>query len=138
VNRIATSIVAAVGVERDIAVGNIVGSNIDDLLMILGLSSLVAPAGIAVPAAMLRFDVPVMTAVAVACLPILLTGHAIARWEGAVFVGYYSAYTLYLVLGAAQHDALPEFSAVMLWVVIPLTVLTLLVSVARVARPRPG
>jgi cation:H+ antiporter len=127
----ATSIIAAFRGERDIAVGNVVGSNIYNVLLILGLTSLLPPSGIPVPAAMVHFDLPVMTVVAVACLPIFLTGHVIARWEGAVFVGYYGAYTLYLILGAAQHDALPQFSAVMWWFVIPLTAITVIVSVAR-------
>ena len=53
------------------------------------------------------FDVPVMVAAAVACLPVFLTGHRIARWEGFLFVGYYGAYVAYLVLDAARlpvHD----------------------------------
>ncbi len=44
----------------------------------------------------LRFDIPVM--IAVACLPVFFTGHVIARWEGVLFLGYYVAYTLYLIL----------------------------------------
>lgn len=128
---VATSIVAAVRGERDIAVGNVVGSNIFNLLAVLGLTSLVAPSGIPVPQAALAFDLPVMTAVAVACLPIFLTGYKIARWEGAVFLGYYVAYVLYLILDATQHDALPLFSNVMLLFVLPLTVLTLVVLVVR-------
>jgi len=84
--------------------------------------------------AALRFDLPVMVAVAIACLPILFTGNVIARWEGALFLGYHLAYTLYLILAAAQHDALPAFSAVMLEFVLPLTVVTLLVVFVRATR----
>jgi cation:H+ antiporter len=51
---------------------------------------------------------PIMIAVAIACLPIFFTGHAIARWEAAVFLGYYVAYTSYLVLDAAEHGAAPS------------------------------
>jgi cation:H+ antiporter len=75
-----------------------------------------------------------MIAVAVACLPIFFTGHIIARWEGFLFLGYYLAYTLYLVLSAAQHDSLPLFNGIMLIFVIPLTLLTLLVSGFRALR----
>jgi cation:H+ antiporter len=64
----------------------------------------------------------------VACLPIFFSGHAIARWEGAVFFGYYVAFTGYLILDAQDHAALGTLSAVMLWFVVPLTVLTLVVS----------
>jgi cation:H+ antiporter len=133
---VATSIVAAVRGERDIAVGNVVGSNIFNLLAVLGLTSLVAPNGVPVPEAALAFDLPVMTAVAFACLPIFFTGYRVARWEGAVFLGYYAAYVLYLILKATQHDGLPLFSTVMLLFVVPLTVLTLVVLVVRERRAR--
>jgi cation:H+ antiporter len=135
---VATSIIAALRGERDIAVGNVVGSNIFNILAVLGLSSLVAPDGVNVSPAALRFDLPVMVAVAIACLPILFTGNLIARWEGALFLGYYVAYTLYLILATVQHDALPAFSAVMLEFVLPLTVVTLLVVFVRVTRAHLG
>jgi cation:H+ antiporter len=124
---VATSVLAAVRGERDIAVGNVVGSSIFNILAVLGLASLAAPGGIAVSTAVLGFDLPVMIAVALACLPIFFTGRSIARWEGALFLGYYIAYAAYLILGATGHDALPAFSAVMLKFVLPLTVITLLV-----------
>jgi cation:H+ antiporter len=131
---VATSIVAAMRGERDIAVGNVVGSNVYNLFAILGLTGLVAPGGIPVSPAALRFDVPVMVAATVACLPIFLTGHRIARWEGALFLGYYVAYTLYLLLDSVGHDALPAYSAAMLIFVIPLTGVTLLVLLVRTLR----
>ena len=124
---VATSILATIRGERDIAVGNVVGSNIFNLLAVLGLSGLVAPAGLPVSEAILRFDAPVMLAVAIACLPIFASGARIARWEGALFLFYYVAYTAYLVLSAQQHDALPAFSAVMEAFVLPLTAVTLAV-----------
>jgi cation:H+ antiporter len=130
---VATSIVAGIRGERDIAVGNVVGSNLFNILAVLGLASAVATNGVSVSTAALRFDIPVMIAVAVACLPIFFTGHVIARWEGALFLSYYVAYLLYLVLGAAQHDALPMFSKIMMAFIIPLTAATLLVLVVRAA-----
>jgi cation:H+ antiporter len=124
---VATSIVASIRGQRDIAVGNVVGSNILNILAVLGLAGLVTPHGIQVSAAVLRFDIPVLIAVAVACLPIFFTGNVIARWEGALFFGYYLAYLLYVLLAAAQHQALPMFSTIMLAFVLPLTVITLAV-----------
>ncbi len=124
---VATSILAALRGERDIAVGNVVGSNIFNILAVLGLAGLVAPSGLPAPAALLRFDLPVMIAVALACLPIFASGALIARWEGALFLFYYAGYTAYLVLAAQQHDALPAFSAVMEAFVLPLTAVTLAV-----------
>jgi cation:H+ antiporter len=124
---VATSILAAIRGERDIAVGNVVGSNIFNILAVLGISASVAPGDLAVAPAMLAFDLPVMIAVAVACLPIFFTGHLIARWEGTLFLAYYAAYTAYLILDAAGHDAQAGFSAVLGGFVLPLTALTLLV-----------
>jgi cation:H+ antiporter len=133
---VATSIVAAVRGERDIAVGNVIGSNIFNILGILGIATLVTPGGLTVAPALVSFDMPVMLAVAVACLPLFFTGNMIARWEGALFFAYYVAYTTYLILAAQQHDALPAFSAVMLLLVLPLTAITLLVLVVRALRGR--
>jgi cation:H+ antiporter len=133
---VATSILAAFRGERDIAVGNVVGSNIFNMLAVLGLSGLVAPGGLPAAAALLRFDVPVMIAVALACLPIFANGRRIARWAGALFLFYYAAYTAYLVLAAQHHDALPVFSAVMETFVLPLTAVTLAVVGWRALRRR--
>jgi cation:H+ antiporter len=128
---VATSVVAALRGERDIAVGNVIGSSLFNLLSIAGIAALVTPGGLAVADSILRFDLPVMLAAALACLPILATGHVIARWEGGLFLGYYLAYAGYLVLGAASHDAQPAFGGIMLGFVLPLTGVTLLVLWAR-------
>lgn len=134
---VATSVLAALRGEREIAVGNVVGSSIFNLLMVLGLTGLVSPDGINVASAAISFDIPVMIATAVACLPIFFTGHRINRWEGLLFLGYYVAYTLYLFLDATRHAALPAFSFAMLAFVIPLTAVTLAVVAARSLQCRP-
>jgi cation:H+ antiporter len=134
---VATSITAAIKGERDIAVGNVVGSNTFNILGCLGLSGLVSgDLGLLMAPSLLAFDIWVMLAVALACLPVFMTGREIARWEGAVFLGYYIAYVTYLILAAQQHDALQAFSGVMLGFVVPLTVGTLVVVVIR--RPAGG
>jgi cation:H+ antiporter len=130
---VAASVAAALKGERDIAVGNVVGSNTFNLLGCLGLSALVAPGGLPVSDAVLNFDAWVMLAVAAACLPIFFTGREIARWEGALFIGYYAAYVGYLILAAQRHAALAAFSGAMLSFVIPLTIVTLVVSLLRPA-----
>jgi cation:H+ antiporter len=139
---VATSIIATIRGQRDIAVGNVVGSNIFNILAVLGLTAMVAPGGLPVSEAAINFDYPVMLAVAVACLPIFFVGYSIARWEGALFLGYYLAYTLYLVLAATEHDALPEFSNAMMYFVVPLTIVTLVIVLFREysahQRPRAG
>jgi cation:H+ antiporter len=133
---VVTSAIAAMRGERDIAVGNVVGSNIFNLLGVLGVASIVAPKGIDVSPAVTGFDIPVMIAVAFACLPIFFTGGVISRQEGALLLGYYVAYTLYLILAASHHDALPSFNAVMLYFVIPLTLITLVIVAVRELRSR--
>jgi cation:H+ antiporter len=133
---LATSVVASLKGQRDIAIGNIVGSNIFNILSVLGVSALVAPDGVPVAAAALRFDIPVMIAVAVVCLPVFVSGGGIARWEGAVFLAYYAAYVTYLALDATRHPLLPAFSHAMWLLAIPATVIALAVSTARTLRAR--
>nr|WP_305123905.1 calcium/sodium antiporter [Stutzerimonas frequens] len=128
---LATSIMAAFRGERDIAVGNIVGSNIFNLLCVLGLASLVSPQAIGVSSNALAFDFPVMIAVAVACLPIFFAGYCIKRWEGALFLAYYVSYTLYLVLTSTGRPFAETFGDAMIGYALPLTAITLLVIAGR-------
>lgn len=129
---VATSITAAVKGERDIAVGNVVGSNTFNILGCLGLSGLLSgDIGLVMAPSLLAFDIWVMLAVALACLPIFMTGREIARWEGGVFLTYYVAYVAYLILATQQHDALGAFSSAMMSFVIPITVVTLIVVLLR-------
>lgn len=122
---VATSVVAALRGERDIAVGNVVGSNIFNILCVLGLSSVVAPAGINVSGAALRFDIPVMIAVALACLPVFLR-YRITRVNGGAFLVYYAAYLVYLILTATRHEALDNYQDALLYFVLPITAITLI------------
>jgi cation:H+ antiporter len=122
---VATSVIAAIRGERDIAVGNVVGSNIFNILCVLGLSSVVSPAGIEVSSAALRFDIPVMIAVAVACLPVFFAGYRISRLNGAAFLAFYAAYLVYLVFTATNHQALGTYQAAMMYFILPITAATL-------------
>jgi cation:H+ antiporter len=131
---VAASIVALVRGQRDMAVGNAIGSNVFNIVYVLGLTAVLAPGGVPVPEPARRFDLPVMIAVAAACLPIFFTGHRIGRWEGGLFLGYYAAYLLFLVLQAEHHAALPVLSGAMLYFVIPLTLATVGVVAWREAR----
>ncbi len=126
---LATSVIASFRGERDIAVGNVVGSNLFNIFAVLGLSGAFSPNGVMVDLSAIRFDIPVMIAAAAACMPVFFTGNRIDRWEGGVFVLYYIAYTVYLFLAASHHRALGNFNLVMVAVVMPLTILTVAVSV---------
>ena len=126
---VVTSVVASYRGERDIAVGNVIGSSMFNILAVLGLGSIVAPQGINVALEAIRFDIPVMIAVAVVCLPIFFVGHRIARWEGALLLGYYCTYVAYLILHATGNGLGRVLDVVMILFVIPLTVVTMLIAV---------
>lgn len=122
---LATSVIAALRGQREMALGNVVGSNVFNVGAVMGLTAGLTPGGVPVDPAAVRLDIPVMVAAALALLPIVFTGAAVARWEGGVFVAYYGAYVAYLLLAASDHDALTDFNAVTLGFVLPLTALTL-------------
>jgi cation:H+ antiporter len=121
---VSTSVIAAVRGEREIAVGNVVGSNIFNLLFVLGAVGAVAPGGIPVPQGALTFDIPVMAGVALACFPVFLTGWTVTRWEGGLFVLYYGLYLTLLLVDAAGHDARDLLWNAVLVFVLPLTAVT--------------
>jgi cation:H+ antiporter len=126
---VAASIAAAFKGERDIAVGNVVGSNTFNIFGCVGLSALASGSGsLGMAASVMSFDIWVMLAVALACLPVFMSNREIARWEGGVFFGYYIAYVSYLILAAKEHEALPAFSGVMMSFVVPITIITLVVA----------
>jgi len=125
----ATSVVAGLRGQRDIAIGNVVGSNIFNVLAVLGAAASITPGGVRVAPEALRFDIPVMMAVAVACLPIFYTGGRICRAEGAMFLAYYAAYVAFLVLTAVHHASLPVFKTAMLGFAVPLSALGVGISI---------
>ncbi|MGA0862580.1 MAG: calcium/sodium antiporter [Ilumatobacteraceae bacterium] len=102
---LATSMVAAYRGERDIAVGNVVGSNMFNLLSVLGAAGIFAKNGVAVADSSLTIDYPVMIAATVVLLPIFWNGFAIKRWEGLLLVGFYALYIVFLALDATDHSA---------------------------------
>lgn len=118
---LATSVVASLRGQRDLAVGNVVGSNIFNILFVLGAGAAVG-GDVPVPPGALAFDFPVLLAVAVTCLPVFLTGACINRLEGGVLVTYYVIYTVFIGLQAASHPAREEFGVAVLGVVIPMTI----------------
>lgn len=135
---VATSLVAAIRGQRDIAVGNIVGSNIFNMLAVLGGATSVAPDPMAVETNALELDFPVMMAATVVCLPLFITGGRISRWEGALLFLSYGAYIVYLVLSATGHDVLPA-NRVGMGIALPLAGLGIMFSLffaLRTARRR--
>ncbi len=128
---IATSVVAAARGQRDMAVGNAIGSNLFNILAVLGITGVLSP--ITVSSGARGFDLPFMLAVAIACVPIFADGFVLRRWQGGVFLGYYGAYLIWLGLDSADHDLHPTYAVAMGYFVVPLTVLTLVVVGYRAA-----
>jgi len=124
-------LVAAWKGERDIAVGNIVGSNLFNILAVLGIGALVAPRGIEVGPSMLSFGIPVMTIVLFACLPVFFAGRAIRRWEGVMFLFFFVIYLANLVLEEIQDERVLTFQNAVVWFIAPLAIVTVAVSVWR-------
>lgn len=131
-----TAVVAALRGENDIAVGNVVGSNIMNLLLILGVSALFARGGLEVARPVIDFDLPFCLAAAVACLPIFWTGHRMERSEGALFLLAYAVYLVDLVLAAMGYSEAEIARDTLYFVVAPLVALSILLSLVRTSRGR--
>lgn len=92
-----TTVVSTVRGERDIAVGNLLGSSVFNLLLILGITAVVPAGGLAVEQDLIRVDLPVMVAVALLCVPVFYSGRRVSRAEGLGFMALYGAYLAYLL-----------------------------------------
>lgn len=95
---LAASVIAAVRKQSDMALGNVLGSNLFNILGILGITALVEP--ISIDPVFLRMDIWVMLGCAVGVLPFLRTGWKLSRTEGAIFVSAYVLYTIWLYRSA--------------------------------------
>jgi len=128
---LATSIVAVRRNQRDLALGNVVGSNIFNIGLVLGLPATVTAAsgGIPVPAAALALDLPVAIAAAIALLPVALSRRGMPRWKGGAFVVLYATYLTVVVLTATEHAALSRVTWVAMTFVVPLIALALVAPV---------
>jgi cation:H+ antiporter len=91
---LASSLIAALKRQGDIALGNIVGSNIFNILGILGISALVKP--LALPFAQIQSDWLIMLALTIVLAPFVVSGLRLVRWEGAVLLAAYLAYIIWL------------------------------------------
>lgn len=125
---IATSIIAALKGQRDIAVGNVIGSNIFNILGCLGVAGVISTSGLTMSPGLANFDMWVMLAVAFACIPVFASGRQISKPEGILFLGYYVLYTAYLILDNQGHEYLGYFNKAMMSFVIPLTLAALVAS----------
>ncbi len=134
---VATSVIAALKGESDIAVGNAVGSNTYNLLGVLGIAGLFTPGGIAIAENALRFDLPVMIFVAMITLPIFYIDNRVSRFEGGLLFSYYLLYTAYLILRSSNHPLLSALTAFAAFYV-PFTLLIILLTAIRAYTAKRG
>lgn len=132
---VVTSLIAALKKESDIAVGNAVGSNIYNLLGVLGSGALLAPHGIAVSVRVLQFDFLVMIFVALVSLPIFYIDNRISRVEGVLLLSYYVCYLAYIIMQATNHPVLSAFAG-FVGIFIPVTFTALVLFAFRSARSK--
>jgi cation:H+ antiporter len=128
---VATSVLAAIRGQRDLAVGNAIGSNLFNILAVLGVTAAISPNSLEIPDGALSLDLPVMIAVAIACLPMFANGYALLRWEGALFLAFYAAYLGWLILDSGDHAIKNEYAVGVVGFMVPLSVITLVVIALR-------
>ena len=97
---LATSVISSAKQSVGIAIGNILGSNICNVLLILGLSAIFAT--LPIQKASLKIDLPVLLGASVLIILFGLTGKEISRWEGAVMTAILIGYTAFLIVGALK------------------------------------
>ena len=126
-----TSLVAAIKGKTDLAIGNVVGSNLLNQMLVLGASAVAASGagGLEVGALLIERDIPVMVITALACLPIFWTKGLITRLEGGILLGLYIFYVVDQVLPRTLPTWQDEFRLVMLCLVLP-AVIVLIVTQA--------
>jgi cation:H+ antiporter len=93
-----TTVVSTLRGDRDLAVGNLIGSSIYNVGAVLGLTVVVAPDGVPVPDEVLAADLAVLVAVTAAAVPVFVTESRISRIEGGLFVASYIGYLGWLLL----------------------------------------
>ena len=129
---LATSLIASFKGERDIAVGNVVGSNIFNILAVLGVGAMASTTGgVNIPPSALWIDIPIAILVAIACMPIFFTGNMINRFEGGIFVGYYALYSIHLFLKATSSEMLGTYNSIICYGVLPITMIFFAIQVWR-------
>ncbi|AKK00257.1 MULTISPECIES: calcium/sodium antiporter [Pseudomonas] len=131
---LATSLIAALRGQRDIAVGNVIGSNLFNLLGVLGVTALVAPTPLSVSPNALDFDLPVMLGVAVLCLPVFYSGYRVTRAEGLLLLGLYLVYGLHVVSFTTGMPLAGRLERLMLFYVLPTLLAFLLFTFVRAWR----
>lgn len=129
-----TSLVAALRGERDIAVGNIIGSNLFNLLGVLGITALISTGPLSISPNALDFDLPVMLGVAALCVPLFYSGYRITRLEGLLLLGLYAVYGLHIVSFTTGMPLAERLERLMIHYALPVIALCVVVGTVRAWR----
>lgn len=132
--QLATSLIAALRGQRDIAVGNVIGGNLFNLLGVLGITALLAPVPLSVSPNALDFDLPVMLGVTLLCLPVFYSGYRITRAEGVLLLALYLAYGLHVVSFTTGMPLAGKLEQLVLLCVLPALLAFLLFTSVRAWR----
>ena len=133
-----TSLVAAYRGKADLAIGNVVGSNLLNQLVILGVCGVFSGEGLLVDPVVISRDLPLMVLTTLALLPILWTRGVVTRLEGGILVGLYGLYLAEQVLSETLTTAQDEFRFVVLVVVLPLVLVFFVWQMLRWRLQRPA
>jgi cation:H+ antiporter len=93
-----TTIVSTLRGDRAIAIGNLLGSSVYNIALVLGVTILAAPSGIPIPDEVVGGDLLLLAAAAIACIPAFVAGQRISRIEGGLFVASYVGYLVWLIV----------------------------------------
>ena len=131
---LAAALIAAIRGEREIAVGTVIGSNLLNLLGVLGLTALITPEPLTISPNALAFDLPVMLGVAALSLPVFYSGYRITRSEGLVFLCLYLVYGLHVAAFTMGMPLAGRLERLMLFYVLPVLGVVLLFTTLRAWR----
>ena len=132
---IVTSLLAARRGYPEMAVGSVIGSNIANLLLVSGITAVLSTK-IEVPKDAFEFDIPVMVIASIACLPIFATEHKLVRWEGALFLACFAAFTCFLLFRPRISQIFPVGSQIVWPIATPLILATVVVVSYRLLKKR--
>jgi cation:H+ antiporter len=127
---VATSIVAAMKGEGDISAGNVIGSNIFNILGVLGVAAATTPESIPVAVNIIRFDLPIAIFAAVVTIPVFIVDNYISRYDGFIFFSYFVFYNVLVVMRALSNPSVPMLES-FLYAYIPLTFFIFVALAAR-------
>ena len=100
------SVYAALSGHPDMAIGNVIGSNIANISLVLGLTAIIFP--LSFKQRLYKFDVPVMLIVTALFIVFLYTDSSLVRWEGIIFIAFLIVFTVYLIARSRKEDKINE------------------------------